>query len=209
MLFYDKAFQNGHRTCLRSSTENRYKSQYHEVRSYASSRSFSKACEAFQAMQSFVLPPTAWEWLQMYVIHCAYLYRYRFSQNCLYPIGNRLSSIPSITQKAFHFCQFIFILLKSEQCTGSVGNIGYRYGKGMRQSLCIDCNVPLYPWYFFARIVSFPYLANKPLLQTIGANSVNAFFSSCLFNSFQKFFLCSDIYTLTPQYFHSIIISWW
>ena len=115
MLFYDKAFQNGHRTCLRSSTENRYKSQYHEVRSYASSRSFSKACEAFQAIQSFVLPPTVWEWLQMYVIHCAYLYRYRFSQNCLYPIGNRLSSIPSITQKAFYFCQLFFILLKSEQ----------------------------------------------------------------------------------------------
>ncbi len=158
MLFYDKSLcQNGHRTCLRSSTENRYKSQYHEVRSYASSRSFSKACEAFQAIQSFVLPPTVWEWLQMYVIHCAYLYRYRCSQNSLYPIGKRLSSIPSITQKAFYFCQLFFILLKSEQCTGSVGNTGYRYGKGMQQSLRIDCNVPLYPWYFFADIVSFPF----------------------------------------------------
>ena len=51
MLFYDKSLcQNGHRTCLRSSKKKRYKSQYHEVRSYASSRSFSKACEAFQAI---------------------------------------------------------------------------------------------------------------------------------------------------------------
>ena len=81
----------------------------------------------------------------MYVIHCAYLYRYRFSQNCLYPIGNRLSSIPSITQNAFYFCQLFFILLKSEQRPCSVGNIGCRYGKGMQQSLRIDCNVPLYP----------------------------------------------------------------
>lgn len=35
------------------------------------------------------------------------------------------------------------ILLESRQCSGSIGNINWRYGKSVRQSLRIDCNVPL------------------------------------------------------------------
>jgi hypothetical protein len=79
----------------------------------------------------------------------------RSAENHVRFIGKRFAGITAVDQDTSHLRQTILMMHECRQCTSSIRHICCRHGNGMRQPLCVDCDMTLNSRHLFAGVIAF------------------------------------------------------